>query len=251
MEEKLRFTRETLGHLLTLEDAALFATTMLFSVIPADKVALAVIEGNLLRSVNTIGERVIMDLNLDRASINSRTVKTGRTQLVNDTRKDPDYFPGDGHDRFNMLSELCVPLIHRGKVLGTINFESRRQGAFSERDAEAAEAFTQEIAEAVYRLHGRWQYEGSPALVEGGVRSPMEVERDLLRVVLGGETVLNRILNRTAVQWKRGKELVDDLVARGLLVREGASARRYVYRVTEEGVKLLEAQEDVSEYPGE
>ena len=43
MEEKLRFTRETLDQFYTLEDVAMFATTMLYSIIPAGKVALAVI----------------------------------------------------------------------------------------------------------------------------------------------------------------------------------------------------------------
>jgi len=50
-----------------VEDAATFTTTMLFSAIPTDKVALVVVEGNTLRSVSTIGSRVFMDLDLARA----------------------------------------------------------------------------------------------------------------------------------------------------------------------------------------
>lgn len=59
-----------------------FSTAILHSVIPTDKVALAVVEGNVLRSVSTLGERVIMDLSLDQPSINGRAVRTGQTQLV-------------------------------------------------------------------------------------------------------------------------------------------------------------------------
>jgi hypothetical protein len=55
MEEKLKFTRETLTQFYTIEDVAMFATTMLFSVVPTDKVALTILEGNTLRSVSTIG----------------------------------------------------------------------------------------------------------------------------------------------------------------------------------------------------
>src|SRR4030042_6835263 len=112
MEDMIRFVRDTLSHSYSVEDVAIFAMTMLFSAIPTDKIALAVIEGNTLKSVSTLGEGGFMDLSLDRPSINGRAVKTGRTQLVNDTSGDPDYFPGDGADRYTMLSELCVPLVY-------------------------------------------------------------------------------------------------------------------------------------------
>ena len=248
MEDKLRFTRETLAQFYTLEDVAMFSTTMLFSIIPANKVALAIVEGNLLKSVSVLGERVIMDLNLDWPSVNTRAVKTRQTQLVKDTRKDPDYFPGDGGDSVTMLSELCIPMIHRGEVLGTINFESRHLGHFSEEDAETAEAFTIEVAEAI---HGVW---GKRALVEGSqvvyqvkARSTMDRYHDLLKAVHDGETVLNRILNRTVIPWKPGKSMIDDLVAKGYLVREQATARRYAYRITEEGIKALKTYEGIIE----
>jgi GAF domain-containing protein len=154
MEDKQRFVRDTLSQYYTVEDVATFATTILFSAIPTDKIALSVLEGNILRSVSTIGRRVFMDLNLDRPSINARAVKTGQTQLVNDTSGDPDYFPGDGADSYTMMSELCVPLVHEGKVLGTINLENLHPGRFTAEDARTAEAFAAEITGAVHRVLG-------------------------------------------------------------------------------------------------
>jgi putative methionine-R-sulfoxide reductase with GAF domain/predicted transcriptional regulator len=252
MEDKLRFTRETLAQFYTLEDMAMFATTMLFSVIPTNKVALAVIEGNVLKPVSTIGERVFMDLNLDWPSINARAVKTRHTQLVNDTRKDPDYIPGEGGDNITMLSELCVPMIHRSKVLGTINFESRHLGHFSEEDAETAEAFTHEIAEAIHRVWGNLGLVGgSPFVYQVKNRSIMDRYYDLLRAVYEGETVLNRVLNKTVIPWKPGKGMVDDLVTKGYLIRKQTSARRYAYRITDEGVKALKTYEGIIEKLGE
>ena len=246
MEEKLRFARESLAQFHAVEDVAMFATTMLHSIIPTDKVALAIIEGNVLKSVSTIGKRVIMDLNLDWPSVNARTVKTMRTQLVNDTEKDPDYFPGNGSDSFTMLSELCVPMVHNDKVLGTINFENRRPGRFSEEDAEAAEAFAAEIADAVHRVCGkRALVEGPQVVCQVGARSTVEMYHDLLRVVYEGETVLNRILNKTRIHWVTGKGMVDDLKVKGYIVREQVTARRYVYRITEEGIKALKTCEGI------
>ena len=245
-EDKLRFIRETLTHLNTLEDVAMLATTTLFSVIPTHKIAVAVIEGDTLRSVSTLGKRVFLDLKLAQPSINARTVRTGRTQLVNYTSKDPDYFPGDPNE--TMSSELCVPLIHGGRVLGTINFEDQSPSRYTEDDAHMAEALATEIARAVHRVQRIKPPAAGPlAVAQVRARSPIEINRDLLRTVYEGETVLNRILNNTAIQWKHGKELVDDLVARGHLTTEKLSARRYAIRITDEGVQALKIYESLLE----
>jgi putative methionine-R-sulfoxide reductase with GAF domain/predicted transcriptional regulator len=252
MEEKLKFTRETLTQFNTIEDVAMFATTMLFSVVPTDKVALTILEGNTLRSVSTIGEKGVIDLKMGHPSVNARTVKTRQTQLVNDTQKDSDYFAGNGSDSVTMLSELCVPMIQDGKVLGTINFEDHREDRFSEEDAETAEAFTREIAEAIHRVWGKKALAEGPRVVyQVKTRSALDRYLDLLRAVNKGETVLNRILNKTVIPWIPEKSMVDDLVTKGYLVREQSTARRYSYHITEEGVKALRTYEGIIEKLGE
>lgn len=245
--DKLAFTRDTLARYGSIEDVAVFSTAMLYSLIPTDKVALAVVEGNTLKSVATIGPRVIMDLNLNWPSINARAVKMGQTQLVNDTSRDPDYFPGDGRDAHTMLSELCVPLTHQGRVLGTINLECRQAGRFTEEDAELADAFAGEIAKAVHRVL-RDMPKGEPRQpYKVKNRSTMDNYYGILEAVHDGEEVLNRIVYRVALPWKRGKEMVNHLVAKGYLRKEKISAARYVYRITEEGVKALETYDGVIE----
>jgi predicted transcriptional regulator len=251
MEDKQRFVRDTLSHFDSLEDVATFATTMLFSAVPTDKVALAVIKGDILRSVSTIGRRVFMDLSLDRPSINARAVRTRQTQLVNDTRKDSDYFPGDGADAHTMLSELCVPLVHEGTVLGTINLENRQPGRFSEEDKRVAEAFAAEIAGAVHRVMGHRRTKGRLQLCQmERTRTALDMYRDILRTVDGGEIVMNKILNRTAIQWMPGKQLIEDLVQKGYLERRRTTAKRHAYFITDEGQKALETYEGIAEYLG-
>ncbi len=247
MGAKLSFMRDTLAQYGTLEDVAMYATTMLYSIIPTDKIALAVIEGNILKSVSTIGERVIMDLNLDWPSKNARTVKTGQTQFVNDTSEDPDYFPGDGRDAFTMLSELCVPIIHGGKVLGTVNLECREPGRFMEEDARVAEAFTQEIAEAVRRVRGDAPTGEVRERYSVKNRSTMDNYYGILEAVYEGEGVLNRIVHRVVLPWKRGKEMVNQLVIKGYLKKEKISASRYVYKITDEGVKAMKTYDGILE----
>ncbi len=241
----LSFMRYTLAQYHTLEDVAMFATTMLHSVVPTDKIALAVIEGSTLKSVATIGPRVSMDLNLDRPSINTRAVKTRQTQLVNDTRLDPDYLPGDGRDAVTMLSELCVPMIHGDEVLGTVNLEHRQAGRFTDEDKRLAEAFTREAAEAVHRFLTLQRSSGDPVGAAARTRSPMDNYYGILVAVYNGETVLNRIVHRVALPWKRGKEMVNNLVAKGYLRKEQISPARYVYKITDEGVKAMKTYDGI------
>ena len=245
IETKISFMRDTLAQFTTLEDVAMYATTMLYSIIPTDKIALAVIEGNILTLVSAIGERVFTELSMDLPSINARAVKTRQTQFVNDTRLDPDYFPGDGHDAVTMLSELCVPMIHRGKVLGTINLECLQPGRFSEEDARVAEAFTREVADAVHFVRGDAPTGGLQTCYQVRNRSTMDNYHGILRAVYDDEKVLNRIVYRVALPWKRGKEMVNHLVIKGYLAKEQASAHRYVYTITDEGVKAMNTYEGI------
>jgi predicted transcriptional regulator len=69
---------------------------------------------------------------------------------------------------------------------------------------------------------------------------------EILRVVHAGETV-NRIVHRVAVPWKRGKETVNNLVANGYLAKERVLAARYVYKITDEGVKAMKTYDGIIE----
>jgi len=188
-----------------------------------------------------------MDLNLDRPSINTRAVKTRQTQLVNDTRRDPDYFPGDGRDTVTMLSELCVPMIYRDEVLGTINLEHRQAGRFTEEDKRLAEAFTREIAEAVHRVRVSAPTGLPWERYSVKNRSTMDNYYGILVAVYNGEEVLNRIVHRVVLPWKRGKEMVINLVVKGYLCKEQISPSRYVYKITDEGVKAMKTYDGISE----
>jgi len=59
--------------------------------------------------------------------------------------------------------------------------------------------------------------------------------------------VLNRIVYRVAIPWKRGKEMVNNLVAKGYLTREKISAARYIYKITDEGVEATKNYNDIIE----
>ena len=58
--------------------------------------------------------------------------QTGTPLIVDDVRQDPRYYAGDSRTR----SELAVPLVAEGNVLGVLNVESGRVGAFGQRDLQ-------------------------------------------------------------------------------------------------------------------
>lgn len=69
---------------------------------------------------------------------------SGRTEVVDDVRADPRYlacFP-------STRSEIVVPIIWRGEVLGEIDVDSDRPAAFGEEDRRLLEALAGEIARA-------------------------------------------------------------------------------------------------------
>ena len=84
-------------------------------------------------------------------------VASGETVVVDDVREDPRYLTAFGSTR----SEIIVPLLDRTgqKVVGTIDVESERVGAFSEEDRAALER----CAAAVAALFGcEWPRGAAP-----------------------------------------------------------------------------------------
>jgi signal transduction histidine kinase len=70
-----------------------------------------------------------------RVGISGRAAQTGRSYLVADVRRDPDYLEVDPTIR----SELAVPLMDRGKAIGVLSIESDQLNAFDENDRATLE----------------------------------------------------------------------------------------------------------------
>lgn len=87
-------------------------------------------------------------------SVVGRVFRTGSASLVEDTRHDPDYrdFPG-GSNR----SELAVPILVGGELVGVVNLESPRVGTFGIADLDRVVGL---LAEAAPRFPGALRPEG-------------------------------------------------------------------------------------------
>jgi len=69
----------------------------------------------------------------------------GESVCLGDVQKDPRYYGL----RSGIHSELCVPLLLEGRVLGVINIETRRPNAYTELDRQILETVSRQIAVAI------------------------------------------------------------------------------------------------------
>ena len=80
-----------------------------------------------------------------------RTARSRQTQLVRDVRLDSEFLRGS----YEVRSEVAVPLIKEGQVLGVLNIESDREGLLNENVANLMNALAGSVAIAIdnARLH--------------------------------------------------------------------------------------------------
>lgn len=92
----------------------------------------------------------IFELLLDGPGITARAGRTGETQLVPDTSKDPDYIIGTYESR--NLSELVVPVKVDGLVSLLINIEETEPDRLSVEDQRLVETLAGHVASALSSL---------------------------------------------------------------------------------------------------
>jgi len=111
-----------------------------------------VVEKDRLRSLVTLGahEDTSFSIGLNQRNVVVRAVKTGETQLVPDTRLDPDYLAIDASAE--LLSELAMPVKVGGEVRAVINIEDEKPGAFTELDQIYVETLAGYVSSALERL---------------------------------------------------------------------------------------------------
>jgi GAF domain-containing protein len=80
--------------------------------------------------------------------VTGRTVATGAPQRILDVRRDTDYIADTPETR----SELCVPLRVGGRIIGAINVESDRLGAYTEADERLLVTIAGQLATAIEKV---------------------------------------------------------------------------------------------------
>jgi PAS domain S-box-containing protein len=134
-----------------LDEVVLLILTKACELLTADHGSLMLIhpESNQLRIVAAVGadwtpEKRGCMLTLGEG-ITGRVAVTGESYLCNDTSKDPHYytlFP-------SVSSEVAVPVISQGRILGVINIDSVRQSAFGTADRDLLQMLADHAAIAI------------------------------------------------------------------------------------------------------
>lgn len=110
-----------------------------------ERMAVFVIEGSRLRLYAWFGDwpgSPSLTLPIGPGSIVGRVARTGAPVLVEDPNTTPDYFATAPDTR----SEICVPIRFGDRVLGVVNVESPRQGAYTQADLEQLQRLADQMA---------------------------------------------------------------------------------------------------------
>ena len=137
------------------------------------------------RSANSVGFTIPLD---DAVGIIPWVAREGKTVLANDVRKDKRYIPSPLPPE-NTKSEICVPLMYDGEVVGLLDIQSDRYNAFTAEDRFMFEAVADNIAIAIHNAalyrSEQWRRQVADSLreVAGLISADADVD-DVLEVIL-------------------------------------------------------------------
>lgn len=150
--EALHAYANRLGETSTVQEVAEMTLEAITKVLGLTAGIYMTVDEGHLRPVCSVGVdlSLVSALPLDGRGITVRAARTGETQLVYDTRLDPDYL--QDMDAEIRLSELDVPIKVAGKTVAVINLEDRRPNAYTEEDRRLIEIYSQHVASALQRI---------------------------------------------------------------------------------------------------
>jgi len=94
----------------------------------------------------------VFELPLEGRGVTVRALKTRSTQIVQDTRLDPDYVAGPERALFEIRSEIDVPVIVDGEVAVVLNANSTEPNAITEKDRKLIETLAIHVTSAISRM---------------------------------------------------------------------------------------------------
>jgi len=118
-------------------------------------VSIYLLDGNVLRLGAQIGyplELIYREIPIT-SGIVGRAVQSAKTEFIPDVRREPGFLRASPE----VESEICVPLIKDGTVLGILNVESERGHLLTETDVSILTSFAGQVAVAIEnaRLHSQ------------------------------------------------------------------------------------------------
>jgi phosphoserine phosphatase RsbU/P len=141
-----------LGRTLDLQDVLATILDLLRQVVHFDAAAIYVLGGANLNAVHQSlrgydeDEKRALAIKLDEGLVGF-AARTGEAVIVSDVASDPRYLKARPHTR----SEMVVPLMSGGRVIGVFNLESDRPSSYSPHDLDLLVTFAGQAAAALER----------------------------------------------------------------------------------------------------
>ncbi|MBN1483433.1 MAG: GAF domain-containing protein [Chloroflexia bacterium] len=165
------------------------------------RVNVGLIEGDFLHfqaRVGTPGEELLqIRLKVGEEGITGWVAGHGQPQLVNDVTQDPRYFAPPQPEADRALSEMAVPIVLGKNILGVLDVQSTRKGAFHEEDIGLLQTLAGNLAVALEnaRLYAEAQQqlqEQSALLsISASVSSTLRLEEVVRRVAIAMVEAMN------------------------------------------------------------
>ena len=162
-------------------------------------------------------------LKVGQEGITGWVAGSGQPLLVNDVTQEPRYVAAPPPEAGQTLSELAVPILLRGEVIGVLDVQSTERGAFQQEDVELMETLAGHMAVALEnaRLYGRVRQERDAVELLYEVGQEMSAATDIEEVL---PRVLALVVEKTGAY--RGSVIVLDSMGNPhhhVLVREDLS----------------------------
>ncbi|MCB2172214.1 GAF domain-containing sensor histidine kinase [archaeon] len=136
----------------SVEKIAVYSMDTILNILKHSTGSFGIVQDEHIRFIELMGSTTTPLIPLTQKSITTRAVKTCKTQLVPDTRLDPDYLNGRVKGEVTR-SELDVPIVVDNECVAVINLEHSQLNHFTSSDANLIEIMAEHIAANIVRIN--------------------------------------------------------------------------------------------------
>jgi PAS domain S-box-containing protein len=111
------------------------------------QVSIYLLRGDTLECQHQVGYQRIIDRIPVSQGVSGKVARTGQPVLLEDVREDPDFIGA----MEGVRSELCIPLLDQGRVVGTLNVESTDGMVLGEADLRLMTGLGEHVSIAIAR----------------------------------------------------------------------------------------------------
>lgn len=143
----LEQVRNALGQGFKLEEVFRLVVEGIAQTFGYNLVSLYLLHNQVLTLQHQVGyPKVITQIPVDQG-VSGRVISSGQPVFLKDVRNDPDFLGAiEG-----VISEICVPLLHQHRAVGTLNVESTQGVVLTEADLQLMVALSTQISLAIER----------------------------------------------------------------------------------------------------